>query len=171
MHDEAGIDSAGEEGAQRHVGHQLVLHRLRQQVGGRMAEDLQAVRVAVGDDGAVFGWICYTPLRSTAVVHYLYVRAPLRRTGIGRRLLEACGVALDRPVPVTQVTDSGTPSSSLIPPCGIPPDDAAFIHVVAARGAARPPRPTARSGRARSAARRSWRRPRSASSAASSPTV
>ena len=69
--------------------------------------DTQRVTLAVGDDGAVFGWICYTPLRSTAVVHYLYVRAPLRRTGIGRRLLEACGVALDRPVPVTQVTADG----------------------------------------------------------------
>ncbi|HPP84063.1 MAG TPA: hypothetical protein PLZ50_10980, partial [Rubrivivax sp.] len=47
--------------------------------------DTQRVTLAIGGDGAVFGWICYTPLRSTSVVHYVYVRAPLRRTGIGRR--------------------------------------------------------------------------------------
>ena len=64
-------------------------------------------RSAGGDHGAIYGWICYTPLKSTAVIHYVYVRDPLRRTGIGRRLVEACGVALDRPVPVTQVTSDG----------------------------------------------------------------
>lgn len=66
--------------------------------------DAHHVLCATGDGGAIFGWVCYTPLRTTAVIHYVYVRAPLRGTGIGRTLLAATGVALDRPVAVTSAT-------------------------------------------------------------------
>jgi Acetyltransferase (GNAT) family. len=33
------------------------------------------------------GWLCYSPLASYALVHYLYVRAPWRGQGIGRALM------------------------------------------------------------------------------------
>lgn len=57
-----------------------------------------------GSDGRVedvAGWICYTPLRSTAVVHFVYVREPERRRGLGTELLRAAGVDLARVVTST----------------------------------------------------------------------
>lgn len=71
--------------------------------------DSQSVLVASGNDGAIFGWICFTPLRSTAVVHYIYVR-DVFRTGpfggqkFGRALLGAAGVDLSTPIPTTLTT-------------------------------------------------------------------
>ena len=66
-------------------------------------------RVLVADDtrkqrgASLVGFICYTPLRSTAIVHYVYVAKPDRRGGIGRRLLAGAGVDLERPVMHTHV--------------------------------------------------------------------
>lgn len=56
----------------------------------------------------LLGWICTTRLRSTAIVHYVYVRdrypgsvEPLRRRGLGRQLAVAAGVNLAAPIPFT----------------------------------------------------------------------
>lgn len=68
--------------------------------------DEQRVLVAQLPDGTAAGWVCYTPLRSTAIVHYLYTRKAigaleLRRRGIGRALVQRAAVDLARPVPYT----------------------------------------------------------------------
>lgn len=57
----------------------------------------------------VVGWCCYTPLASTAVVHFVSVRfahrnESMRRTGIGRSLLVGAGVDLARVIPYTHAT-------------------------------------------------------------------
>lgn len=52
---------------------------------------------------SLVGFVCYTPLRSTAIVHYVYVAKPDRRHGLARRLLAAAGVDLERPVMHTHV--------------------------------------------------------------------
>lgn len=57
--------------------------------------------VAAVNSTEIAGWVCYTPLSSTSVVHYVYVRSQYRRRGIARRLLEAAGVDLVAPIPFT----------------------------------------------------------------------
>lgn len=47
------------------------------------------------------GWVCFTPLLTTAVVHYVYVREPRRGSGIARQLAAAAAVDLARPIPYT----------------------------------------------------------------------
>ena len=66
-------------------------------------------------DEDVIAWCCYTPLASTAVLHYVYVRrvhgyggerVMMRGRGIGRSLVSAAGVDLARVVPYTHATDT-----------------------------------------------------------------
>lgn len=62
----------------------------------------------------VVGWCCFTPLASTAVLHYVYTRrihgrgearTEMRFRGIARDLVTAAGVDLARVVPYTHATD------------------------------------------------------------------
>lgn len=52
----------------------------------------------------IAGWICYTPLASSAVLHWIYVRDQFRGAGIGRALVEAAGIDITRTVLYTQHT-------------------------------------------------------------------
>jgi hypothetical protein len=52
----------------------------------------------------VLGFVCFTRLQTTSVVHYLSVRNSGRRQGIGRKLMVAAGVEVDSPIPCTRVT-------------------------------------------------------------------
>lgn len=61
--------------------------------------------------GDVVGWICYTPLQSTGIVHWVYVRKLHRRQGVGRGLCRAAGIDLGRLVGYT--SDSTTVDSVL----------------------------------------------------------
>ena len=62
-------------------------------------------RVAVAlVDGAIVGWVCYTPLPSAPVVHYVYVRASHRGRRVSHALLEHAGALPGRALPVTEST-------------------------------------------------------------------
>ena len=57
----------------------------------RMLDD-PAVRILVASEPSktdqIVGWLCYTPMKSTLIVHYAYTREPRRRQGIIKALLE-----------------------------------------------------------------------------------
>ena len=36
----------------------------------------------------IYGWMCYSPARTTAVLHYLYTREKQRNRGVAKRLFE-----------------------------------------------------------------------------------
>lgn len=59
------------------------------------------VRPGKRPEGDIVGWLCYTPLRSTGVVHWVYVRKTHRGNGIARGLLDAAGVDTSRAIPYT----------------------------------------------------------------------
>ena len=72
-------------------------------------EDREALadtqRVVVADDGpAILGWCCFTSLPSGPIVHYVYTRAPHRRQGIARQLLEPAGAGRDRAIATATTT-------------------------------------------------------------------
>ena len=56
----------------------------------KMLDD-PAVRLLVASEPAktdvILGWLCYTPLPKTLVLHYIYVRDRMRHRGIARQLL------------------------------------------------------------------------------------
>lgn len=84
-----------------------VSHSRANRARERLADE-HRVLVASVADGSIIGWICYTPLRSSSVVHYLYVRASFRAhtknhdSRVSRDLMEAAGVDLAKPVLATK---------------------------------------------------------------------
>ena len=56
----------------------------------------------------IAAWCCYTPLKTTSVVHYVYVRKEHRLDGIATDLLGACGVDLSAPIPYTGIDGGRT---------------------------------------------------------------
>lgn len=68
----------------------------------------------------VVAWCCYTPLKSTAIVHYVYVRKErdgecLRRRGIARTLIQRAGVDTAKVIPYTHETPDWR---ALVEACG-----------------------------------------------------
>lgn len=55
----------------------------------RLLDD-PAVRILIASEptktDAILGWLCYTPLPASRVVHYVYVREKIRHRGIGAAL-------------------------------------------------------------------------------------
>jgi len=57
--------------------------------------DAKGVRllVACNEDGKIVGWLCWSPLTATRLVHYVYVRKDWRQRGIAKALMS--GAHLD----------------------------------------------------------------------------
>lgn len=80
--------------------------RIRQLVDALLGESiLVAVRPSPTRAEEVVGWLCYSPMRTTAVCHFVYVRDKVRREGVARALLTAAGVDLARTVLATSASD------------------------------------------------------------------
>lgn len=52
------------------------------------------------DDDQVFGWVCYAP----SVLHYIYVKVPYRKMGVGRLMLDEAGITAESPATFTHIT-------------------------------------------------------------------
>jgi hypothetical protein len=67
--------------------------------------DKAGVKVLVAVDGEnharIMGWICWSPMPSVNVVHYVYVRNQLRKQGIGTLLAHAADLVGGKPVVYT----------------------------------------------------------------------
>jgi ribosomal protein S18 acetylase RimI-like enzyme len=79
------------------------------------APTLVDVRASARPDGEVVGWICYTPLQTMGVVHWIYVRKAHRREGIARGLCAAARVDLTRMVPYTSESTAAKQAIAALP--------------------------------------------------------
>lgn len=57
-----------------------------EQLMARGAKYLLAV--SLSDSDQILGWVCYEPVKGGTCVHYLYVKDPYRRLGLGTYLSE-----------------------------------------------------------------------------------
>ncbi len=72
----------------------------------RLLDDRSVTMMAVNaeDEDQILGFVCYSPgvISECLVLHFIYVKSPFRRFGIGHRLLEAAKAAVshERDLPI-----------------------------------------------------------------------
>lgn len=75
--------------------------------------DHKATRILVAcerkQEAKLYGWLAHVPLESRALVHYLYVREPLRGRGIARALADRAELLTGKPLVYTMRGPAATP--------------------------------------------------------------